>query len=154
MNATWRSEPSSEAARRAVVQIEPDWFGKLSGITLLFEALVLARYPACSFCEAGSTDTPSYEITSKTVPPQVQVHEVDLHTEECIVGRSCDSHALSRRAREIELHVKGVLDNGVTVEEIRAVLVRAAAYCGIPAGLDAFRAAHQVLISEGAQSKP
>ena len=52
-----------------VVQIEPDWFGKLSGITLLFEALVLARYPACSFCEAGSTDTPSGEITSNTVPP-------------------------------------------------------------------------------------
>ena len=25
-----------------VVQIEPDWFGKLSGFTLLFEALVLA----------------------------------------------------------------------------------------------------------------
>jgi len=53
-----------------VVQIEPDWFGKLSGITLLFEALVLARYPACSFCEAGSTDTPSGEITSNTVPPK------------------------------------------------------------------------------------
>jgi class 3 adenylate cyclase len=27
-------------------------------------------------------------------------------------------------------------------------------YCGIPAGLDAFRAAHEVLVSEGALSKP
>ena len=62
---------------------------------------------------------------------------------------------MSRRAREIELHVKGVLDNGVTVEEIRAALLHATVYCAIPAaGLDAFRAAHQVLISEGAQSKP
>ena len=29
-----------------VVQIEPDWFGKLSGFTLLFEALVVALAPS------------------------------------------------------------------------------------------------------------
>jgi 4-carboxymuconolactone decarboxylase len=28
--------------------------------------------------------------------------------------------------------------------------LHATAYCGIPAGLDAFRAAHEVLVSEGA----
>jgi hypothetical protein len=40
------------------------------------------------------------------------------------------------------------------VEEIKAALLHATAYCGIPAGLDAFRAAHEVLVSEGALSKP
>ena len=54
------------------------------------------------------------------------------------------------RAPEIKLHVKGALNNGVTVEEIKAALLHATAYCGIPAGLDAFRAAHEVLVSEGA----
>jgi 4-carboxymuconolactone decarboxylase len=58
------------------------------------------------------------------------------------------------RAPEIKLHVIGALNNGVTVEEIKAALLHATAYCGIPAGLDAFRAAHEVLVSEGALGNP
>src|ERR1700733_4962652 len=54
------------------------------------------------------------------------------------------------RAPEIKLHVKGALNNGVAVEEIKAALLPATAYCGIPAGLDAFKAAHEVLVAEGA----
>ena len=54
------------------------------------------------------------------------------------------------RAPEIKLHVKGALRNGVTVDEIKATLLHATAYCGIPAGLDAFKAAHEVLVKEGA----
>ncbi len=54
------------------------------------------------------------------------------------------------RPHELKLHVKGALNNGVTVEEIRAALLHATAYCGIPAGLDAFKAAHEVLVAEGA----
>jgi len=53
------------------------------------------------------------------------------------------------RPHELKLHVKGALNNGVTVEEIRAALLHATAYCGIPAGLDAFKAAHEVLVAEG-----
>jgi 4-carboxymuconolactone decarboxylase len=54
------------------------------------------------------------------------------------------------RTHEIKLHVKGALNNGLSVEEIKAVLLHATAYCGIPAGLDAFKAAHEVLVKEGA----
>jgi 4-carboxymuconolactone decarboxylase len=54
------------------------------------------------------------------------------------------------RTPEIKLHVKGALNNGITVEEIKATLLHATAYCGIPAGLDAFKAAHEVLLAEGA----
>src|SRR5690349_21601382 len=57
------------------------------------------------------------------------------------------------KAPEIKLHVKGALNNGVTVEEIKAALLHATAYCGIPAGLDAFRAAHEVLVAEGVLTK-
>ncbi|WP_407520039.1 carboxymuconolactone decarboxylase family protein [Methylobacterium oryzisoli] len=57
--------------------------------------------------------------------------------------------ALGRPA-ELKLHVKGALTNGVTVEEIREILLHATVYCGIPAGLDAFKAAHEVLKAEGA----
>ncbi len=57
--------------------------------------------------------------------------------------------ALNRPA-EIKLHVKGALANGVTVDEIKEILLHATVYCGIPAGLDAFKAAHEVLKAEGA----
>lgn len=57
--------------------------------------------------------------------------------------------ALNRPA-EIRLHLKGALNNGVSVEEIREILLHATAYCGIPAGLDAFKVANQVLEEEGA----
>jgi 4-carboxymuconolactone decarboxylase len=51
---------------------------------------------------------------------------------------------------ELKLHVKGALANGVTVEEIKEILLHATVYCGIPAGLNAFKAAHEVLLAEGA----
>ena len=51
---------------------------------------------------------------------------------------------------ELKLHVKGALANGVTVDEIKEILLHATVYCGIPAGLDAFKADHEVLKAEGA----
>src|SRR5919108_5852067 len=50
---------------------------------------------------------------------------------------------------ELRLHVRGALNNGVTAEEIREVLVHATVYCGVPAGLDAFKVAHGVLVEAG-----
>ena len=52
--------------------------------------------------------------------------------------------ALNRSA-EIKLHVRGAVNNGVTAEEIKEILLHATIYCGIPAGLDAFKAANEVL---------
>ncbi len=57
--------------------------------------------------------------------------------------------ALNKPA-ELKLHVKGALTNGVTVEEIKEALLHATVYCGIPAGLEAFKAAHETLQAEGA----
>ncbi|CCD89645.1 4-carboxymuconolactone decarboxylase [Bradyrhizobium sp. ORS 285] len=60
--------------------------------------------------------------------------------------------ALSKPS-ELKLHVKGALTNGVTVDEIKEILLHATVYCGIPAGLEAFKAAHEVLVAEGAIPK-
>ena len=49
------------------------------------------------------------------------------------------------RSPEVKLHVRGV-----TVDEIKEVLLHATVYCGIPAGLDAFKAANEVLKETGA----
>ena len=56
--------------------------------------------------------------------------------------------ALNRPA-EIRLHVKGALANGLSVDEIREALIQATIYCGIPAGLDAFKVADKVLQEAG-----
>src|SRR5215211_7259171 len=54
------------------------------------------------------------------------------------------------RSPEVKLHVRGAINNGVTVDEIKEVLLHATVYCGIPAGLDAFKAANDVLKEIGA----
>lgn len=52
--------------------------------------------------------------------------------------------ALSQH-HELGVHVRGALRNGVTKEEIRAVLMQAAIYCGVPLGLAAFRVASEAI---------
>lgn len=54
------------------------------------------------------------------------------------------------KPNELKLHVKGALTNGLSVDEIKEILLHATVYCGIPAGLEAFKAAHEVLKAEGA----
>jgi 4-carboxymuconolactone decarboxylase len=56
--------------------------------------------------------------------------------------------ALNRR-HELTVHLKGALNNGVTPEEILETLLQATVYCGVPAGMDAFRTAEAVLTEQG-----
>ena len=48
------------------------------------------------------------------------------------------------KTHELRLHVRGALTNGVSREEIKEVFLQACIYCGIPAGLEAFRTAVEV----------
>ena len=52
------------------------------------------------------------------------------------------------RPHELEVHVRGALANGVTVEEIQEVLLQTAVYCGVPAAIESFRIAQKVLSAE------
>ena len=54
------------------------------------------------------------------------------------------------RFEELAIYVKGALRSGVTVDEIREVLLHTIPYCGTPAGRQAFLAAHGTLVVEGA----
>lgn len=53
------------------------------------------------------------------------------------------------RPHELKLHVRGALNNGLTKDEIREVLLHTAIYCGLPAAIDAFRVAREVFKEEG-----
>ncbi len=48
------------------------------------------------------------------------------------------------RPHELKLHVRGALNNGVTVDEIKEVFLQSAIYCGVPAAIDSFRVAEEV----------
>ena len=49
------------------------------------------------------------------------------------------------KMHEFELHLRGAIRNGLSKEELRAVLIQIAVYCGIPVGVDCFRVAKQVI---------
>jgi 4-carboxymuconolactone decarboxylase len=53
------------------------------------------------------------------------------------------------RPHELELHVRGALNNGVTKAEIAEVFLQLAVYCGVPAGVDAFRTARRAFEQTG-----
>ena len=46
---------------------------------------------------------------------------------------------------ELKGHVRGALNNGCTVGEIRETLLHCAVYAGVPASVEAFRAAQEVI---------
>jgi 4-carboxymuconolactone decarboxylase len=54
------------------------------------------------------------------------------------------------RPHELGVHVRGALQNGVTVSEIQEVLLQTAVYVGVPAALESYRVAEQVLLESGA----
>ena len=49
------------------------------------------------------------------------------------------------KMQEFETHTRGALRNGLTPDEVRAVLTQITAYCGMPVGVDCFRVARKVI---------
>lgn len=58
------------------------------------------------------------------------------------------------RSDEFRLHVGGALRNGVTEEELQDALIHLAVYAGIPAGVEAFRIAGEVLTEHRGSERP
>lgn len=53
------------------------------------------------------------------------------------------------KQHELKGHLRGALNNGATVEELQEVLLHAAIYCGVPASVEAFRTAAEVVEAAG-----
>lgn len=49
------------------------------------------------------------------------------------------------RANELRTHVQGAIKNGATADDIKEVLLTCMIYCGVPAALEGFRNASEVL---------
>ena len=62
--------------------------------------------------------------------------------------------AVLNRGHELKAHIRGALNNGLSREEIREVLLQVGIYGGIPAAVDSFRLANEAFAeidSEGAE---
>jgi 4-carboxymuconolactone decarboxylase len=57
------------------------------------------------------------------------------------------------RPHELKLHVKAALNNGLSREEIREVILQVAVYCGVPAGIDSTRIAREAFAEVDAARK-
>ena len=68
--------------------------------------------------------------------PQLSKHSRSLVTLAMLI-------ALNRKP-EFRLHVKAALNNGVSIEEIKEVVLQSAVYCGLPAAHSAFHDAQEV----------
>ncbi|WP_243729765.1 carboxymuconolactone decarboxylase family protein [Pseudomonas aeruginosa] len=106
-----------------------------------------------SLAGSGSADTGEASYYGFTQPLQDFVNE---HAWGSVWARE----ALPRKTRslitlaaltalkcpqELKGHVRGALNNGCTVEEIREALLHCAVYAGVPAAIDAFRAAQEAI---------
>lgn len=58
------------------------------------------------------------------------------------------------RSEEFRLHVRAALNNGLSRDDIREVLLQTAIYCGIPAANAAFRMAEEVFATVDRESPP
>jgi len=53
------------------------------------------------------------------------------------------------KMHEWELHCRGAIGNGVTREQLRAIIHVIAIYCGVPQSLECFRVARKVMAEAG-----
>lgn len=56
------------------------------------------------------------------------------------------------RPHELRLHARGALNNGVTRDELREIMLQVAVYCGAPAALDGTRIIREVLAEADAHA--
>jgi 4-carboxymuconolactone decarboxylase len=49
------------------------------------------------------------------------------------------------RPNELKLHVRGAINNGLTPDEIQEVFLQTAVYCGVPAAIESFSIASEIL---------
>jgi 4-carboxymuconolactone decarboxylase len=52
------------------------------------------------------------------------------------------------RPHELRMHLQGAFRNGVTIQEVQEIFMHVAIYVGVPAAVDAFRVAREVIAEQ------
>ncbi len=96
-----------------------------------------------SRAEAGAFARPWQDFVTRTAWHDVwEDDNLPWKTRSIVVLTICTA---LHREEEFKLHVRPALANGVTLEELRALLIQCAVYAGVPAANAAFRWVREVL---------
>ena len=100
-------------------------------------------FVASAFASTSDFTRPIQEhITAKAWGDVWQRTGLDLKTRSLITVAMLT--ALGKQ-QELKGHLRGALNNGATPAELQEVLLHAAVYCGVPAAVEAFRSAAEVV---------
>ena len=99
------------------------------------------EYVARSFANADDFSRPMQELSTEYCWGNIWSREGLSRRDRSLLNIGMIS-ALNR-PRELKLHVKASLTNGLSRDEIREALLQVAIYCGVPAGLDSTRIARE-----------
>ena len=105
--------------------------------------VVGAEYVERALANADDFDSDFQRIVTEYCWGEVWTQPV-LSDKQRSLNNLCLLSALNRQT-EFELHLKGALRNGCTPDEIKETLMQVMIYCGVPAGVEAFRIAKRVL---------
>lgn len=53
------------------------------------------------------------------------------------------------KSHELRVHARGAIANGVSIHELREVIVHSILYCGIPSAVEGMRALEDVMVEKG-----
>jgi 4-carboxymuconolactone decarboxylase len=105
-------------------------------------AVLGAEYVDASLASADDFTRPLQELVTQYVWGEIWSRPgLDRRTRSIV---NLGMLASLSRPHELELHVRGALRNGVTRDEIREIFLQVAVYCGMPAAIEAYRAARKV----------
>ncbi|MEY4642500.1 MAG: hypothetical protein RLZZ227_2494 [Pseudomonadota bacterium] len=93
--------------------------------------------------QATSFNRPFEDLVTASVFGDVWNRPVLDHRMRSIVTLTALT-ALSK-PNQLKMHVQGALANGVTVDEIREIIIHTSLYSGIPTGVEAMNAAKEIL---------
>ena len=110
-----------------------------------------ADYVEKSMASADSFSMPMQELSTEYCWGHVWTRPGLALRERSLINIAMIS-ALNR-PHELKLHVKAALNNGLTREEIREVILQVAVYCGVPAGIDSTRIAREAFAELDAAKK-
>jgi len=107
------------------------------------KAVLGADYVERALASADDFSMPLQELVTENAWGTVWTRD-DLTRRERSLATVAMLVALNR-PHELKLHLRGALNNGLTRREIRGLLLHASVYCGMPAAVDAFRIARELL---------
>ena len=115
----------------------------------IFEESLKVRYEVAGKTyvdENCSSDfaRPMQELVTEACWGSVWTHEGLEHKHRSLINIAM--LCALNRSNELAMHVRGAINNGASMVEIRETLLQAAIYCGMPADMEGFKVAKRVIM--------